>query len=188
MWAKNNNKGFTIVELLIVIVVIAILAAITIVAYNGIQQRGRDSARYAAAKAIVKAIELYKVDKGVYPPSDGTLAAKCASHTNGYSFSDATDGTWMKALVDEGYLKQVPVPPGNDCVSHLSYLLVNATSYNCPARTKNYYVLLVYGVEGTNTPAGTADPVDGSNWSPCVGATAAWGGGTGVWLFQKDDV
>ncbi|MCA9336117.1 prepilin-type N-terminal cleavage/methylation domain-containing protein, partial [Candidatus Saccharibacteria bacterium] len=44
-WAKNKKTGFTIVELLIVIVVIAILAAITIVAYNGIQQRSRDSIR-----------------------------------------------------------------------------------------------------------------------------------------------
>ena len=39
-----KQKGFTIVELLIVIVVIAILAAITIVAFNGIQQRAKNSA------------------------------------------------------------------------------------------------------------------------------------------------
>jgi prepilin-type N-terminal cleavage/methylation domain-containing protein len=44
MWAKQKQSGFTIVELLIVIVVIAILAAITIVAYNGIQQRAVTSA------------------------------------------------------------------------------------------------------------------------------------------------
>jgi len=42
-WAKQKS-GFTIVELLIVIVVIAILAAITIVAYNGIQNRTHDTA------------------------------------------------------------------------------------------------------------------------------------------------
>ncbi|MCA9336234.1 prepilin-type N-terminal cleavage/methylation domain-containing protein, partial [Candidatus Saccharibacteria bacterium] len=42
---KHRLSGFTIVELLIVIVVLAILAAITIVAYNGIQQRSRDSIR-----------------------------------------------------------------------------------------------------------------------------------------------
>lgn len=44
MWAlKEKRSGFTIVELLIVIVIIGILAAITIVAYNGIQQRARET-------------------------------------------------------------------------------------------------------------------------------------------------
>ena len=43
--ARKNNQGFTLVELLIVVVIIAILAAITIVVYNGIQQRARDSRR-----------------------------------------------------------------------------------------------------------------------------------------------
>ena len=43
--SHKRRTGFTIVELLIVIVIIAILAAITIVAYNGLQQRARDSQR-----------------------------------------------------------------------------------------------------------------------------------------------
>lgn len=47
MWAKSRNTGFTIVELLIVIVVIGILAAIVIVAYNGVQDRARSSAMAA---------------------------------------------------------------------------------------------------------------------------------------------
>jgi len=41
---KHVQAGFTIVELLIVVIVIAILAAITIVAYNGIRDRASDSA------------------------------------------------------------------------------------------------------------------------------------------------
>ena len=54
--SKNKVKGFTLVELLIVIVVIAILAAISIVAYNGIQQRSRDSAatKVADRKSVVR--------------------------------------------------------------------------------------------------------------------------------------
>ena len=63
----RHQKGFTIVELLIVIVVIGILAAITIVAYNGIQTRARDAKRTADISSIQKAIELYKADNGIYP-------------------------------------------------------------------------------------------------------------------------
>ena len=53
------RRGFTIVELLIVIVVIAILAAISIVAYNGIQERARDADRKSEIRAYKKPLELY---------------------------------------------------------------------------------------------------------------------------------
>ena len=66
---RKTTSGFTIVELLIVIVVIAILAAITIVAYNGIQTRARDNVRKNDVAALVKAIELFKADNsGELPP------------------------------------------------------------------------------------------------------------------------
>lgn len=67
MWAKQ--KGFTIVELLIVIVVIAILAAITVVAFNGVQQRARNSQTIAAVKDYIKIYSAYAVDYDVYPGS-----------------------------------------------------------------------------------------------------------------------
>lgn len=59
---KRSQSGFTIVELLIVIVIIAILAAISIVAYNGIQQRARASAAVAALNQSTKAITLWQID------------------------------------------------------------------------------------------------------------------------------
>jgi len=60
-------RGFTIVELLIVIVVIAILAAITIVAYNGIQQRARNSERVSEMASIERYVKLYVADNGAPP-------------------------------------------------------------------------------------------------------------------------
>lgn len=59
--------GFTIVELLIVIVVIGILAAITIVAYNGIQGRANDAERTTDVKQLHKALEAFYATNGYYP-------------------------------------------------------------------------------------------------------------------------
>lgn len=63
----KSRSGFTIVELLIVIVVIAILAAITIVAYNGIQQRANNTQRITAAKQWYSAIVEYTATNQAYP-------------------------------------------------------------------------------------------------------------------------
>ncbi len=65
-WAQKQT-GFTIVELLIVIVVIAILAAITIVAYNGIQNRTHDSSVRADLKQSYTRIQNFYTENGRLP-------------------------------------------------------------------------------------------------------------------------
>ena len=64
---QTKSRGFTIVELLIVIVVIAILAAITIVAYNGIQNRAKASAAQELANQVVKKGEAWNAIQSGYP-------------------------------------------------------------------------------------------------------------------------
>lgn len=79
MWAskhKNTSstqsmRGFTIVELLIVIVVIAILAAITIVAYNGIQNRANDSAIQSDVRNIFMKVKELEAINGTIPAAAG---------------------------------------------------------------------------------------------------------------------
>ncbi len=67
MWASRKNSGFTIVELLIVVVVIGVLAAIVIVAYNGITASAQKSATTSELKQWEKLIMLYKARHGSYP-------------------------------------------------------------------------------------------------------------------------
>jgi len=62
-----TQRGFTLVELLIVIVVIAILAAITIVAYSGITARANSSKAQANAESAEKVAEAMNADNGYYP-------------------------------------------------------------------------------------------------------------------------
>lgn len=67
MTLKNKQQGFTIVELLIVIVVIGILAALVITTFTGIQQKARDTERQTDIKALQGQIEAYYAQKGNYP-------------------------------------------------------------------------------------------------------------------------
>lgn len=69
---QKTKSGFTIVELLIVIVVIAILASISIVAYSGIQVRARNVQQAAAAKSYIDLFASYVALNGSYPPISRT--------------------------------------------------------------------------------------------------------------------
>lgn len=97
--------GFTIVELLIVIVVIAILAAVTIVAYNGIQQRAKAVRQNAAIDRIGKAIQLWSAEKGSSLGSSGAGAGG----TGVGSFQAKNTGTYTAISIEDllrgaGYL------------------------------------------------------------------------------------
>ena len=82
---KTKNQGFTIVELLIVVVVIAILAAITIVSYNGITARANTSTAQSLASNVAKKAELYATDDAnVSYPLAGSDLTNSANSSKAY--------------------------------------------------------------------------------------------------------
>jgi len=93
---KSLRSGFTIVELLIVIVVIGILAAITIVAYNGVQNRGKTASGATAAENATKKAEAYNAETSGYPAQASTLTG--AASTTTYQLTGVTiNGTALSA-------------------------------------------------------------------------------------------
>jgi prepilin-type N-terminal cleavage/methylation domain-containing protein len=74
----NKKSGFTIVELLIVIVVIGILAALVLNTFSQAQVKARDTERLTDIKAIAKHLEVYYAEKGYYPTTNQMREANAA--------------------------------------------------------------------------------------------------------------
>jgi type II secretory pathway pseudopilin PulG len=67
MKLKQKQDGFTIVELLIIIIVIGVLAGLIITSFSGFRQKERDKERQGNIKALQVAIEGYYAQNGKYP-------------------------------------------------------------------------------------------------------------------------
>jgi len=72
---KNQNKGFTLIELVVVVAIIGILAGIGIATYSSANKKARDGKRKADIESIRSALEMYKADVGSYPDDLSDLTA-----------------------------------------------------------------------------------------------------------------
>ena len=122
---KKRNQGFTIVELLIVIVVIGILALLVITTYSGIQQKARNSKRQSDLSSVQTQLEAFYQNTGYYPSrtdvnSDTWLAANMKSLDKNALIdpSNATQSNDMAASpAAKVYSYQVTDSSGNSCES-----------------------------------------------------------------------
>jgi prepilin-type N-terminal cleavage/methylation domain-containing protein len=94
---NKQDKGFTLVELLIVIVILGILATVTVFAVRGITERSQDNACDVEQRALATAVEAFYVDSGTqtYPASLAALAptfVKEAPEAGVWTYSQA-DGS-----------------------------------------------------------------------------------------------
>lgn len=164
---RQKQTGFTIVELLIIIVVIAILATISIMAYNGIQVRTRDSMRTDTIAKIKNALELYKIGHGQYPSA--TANPGCCG---GWEASDDVDGSFLESLKDYGFPDATPVDPVNNASYRFFYYRYppggGSPTYGCDTLKGGFYVLRVRYEDVGNKPKGNSLEGD------CTSPQPAW--------------
>jgi prepilin-type N-terminal cleavage/methylation domain-containing protein len=144
----KKESGFTIVELLIVIVVLAILAAITIVAYNGIQDRAKAAQAMSGAEQYIRALQVYAADKGAYPTTiniacfDGTVA--CNGAANAAASTALLNGLKL-------YASGIPI-----AMPYTTTLFTNASTTDAGGGTyTGYYILFSIPVSQA-CPAGVS--------------------------------
>jgi len=155
----SNSRGFTIVELLIVIVVIAILAAITIVAYNGIQQRSHTTAQKTTAENVAKKVEAYNAIQSAYP----------TYNTGASAVTNALATIADSSLAGSGITLGTPTATTPDTTVRLS--LCSNAAMTSPTTVPSGYVVYIW--DSTLTAPGL-NPVQAG------GATSITAGATGI--------
>ena len=108
----RSQKGFTLIEILLVVAAIAILAGIVIVAINPAKQLGdtRNASRNSAVNSILNAVTQYTIDNnGIFPPTITATATEiCSSSVATSSCGSLVDlsvltinGKYITAIPDE---------------------------------------------------------------------------------------
>lgn len=124
------KRGFTLVEILIVVAIIATLASVALVGLGPVQRSGRDTRRISDLRQIQNGVELYFAKCGYYPGDAVGGGADCAGFTS-------TDFAGMSAALLGSELGISKVP--NDPQSGKSYIYQSAsgTSYVLGATLEN---------------------------------------------------
>lgn len=100
----KKSSGFTLIEIMVVVVILGILAALIVPKIMSRPEQARMVKAKQDIHAIETALELYKLDNGFYPSTDQGLQALVTKPS-----TDPVPQNWK----EEGYLREVPVDPWN---------------------------------------------------------------------------
>ena len=140
--SKSAARGFTLIEIMIVVVILGVLAALVIPKLFSRPDQAKGTAATSDIRAISNALELYRMDNGDYPTTDQGLEALVQK---------PTEEPIPKSWDEEGYLKSVPIDPWKRPYYYLRPGLHGA------------YDLFSYGANGVD--GGTGKNANITNWS-----------------------
>jgi general secretion pathway protein G len=123
----NRQRGFTLIEIMVVVVILAVLGALVVPKILGNVDKARITRAQADVRAIQTALDLYRLDNFKYPTTEQGLAALV------HQPADATITNYRA----EGYLPSLPKDPWN-----------NLYTYQSPGPDGRDYDITTYGRDG----------------------------------------
>ena len=155
---NQSQPGFTIVELLIVIVVIGILAAITIVAYNGIQGRAQDTAIQSDLRQFHTVVSQHKAINGTYPTAlTAAMGIKLTKGAYGADFQNYSARYCINTSTDE-YILYAKSNSGN------YFRYTSFGGLEPAANTYGYAICSQVGLTTTNPQVNGLNPSGWASW------------------------
>lgn len=127
---KERHAGFTLMELLIVMVILSILVAIATGAYASSSRRGRDNRRKNDLRNITTALEAYFNDKGQYPTGVGGIMTGCGTGDTGAC-------NWGGEFRDQYNTLYMVLIPEDPVTPQTYYYVSGGTSYRLYAKLEN---------------------------------------------------
>jgi len=151
-----KQKGFTIIELLVVISVISLVASVIMTTLSTARAKGRDARRIADLRQIVNALNLYYQNNGVYPPVTAPI---------GPGGWETSLGNFLPSLVAGQFISSKPADPinqviagfnlfvqqGNYYYAYYNYPATSAPNYGC-SFNKPFSVIAIKEFEGGPKP------------------------------------
>lgn len=110
MKSVTLQKGFTLVELIVVITILALLMTVGITSYQNTLKSTRDAKRFSDLKELKNALDIYYAKNGEYPSTSGGWWTVCTSGADPTARTTTGADGWIPDLAP-GFIEELPVDP-----------------------------------------------------------------------------